>query len=199
MKGKALSGDKIREIVKEELSEQMKEWNLSDEDIQVLDEQPTYEDIRKTGEAWEKIDTIGDIVVVAVKKAGRFVILIAMLVSLYTAIQFSSEILYPGSLTDATNLAHLIRSGGLKATERVSDEIMTFSDKWLNMAKNEYEKEVELYIDSWDKTKELLIESGTTVVSSYYIPNDIYNASIESSSSSSSASPSAEIPDDELV
>jgi len=122
-----------------------------------------------------------------------------MVVGLYTSIQFTSAIFYPGSLPDATNLARLIRFGSLKATERVSNEIIAFSDKWLDMSKNEYDTEVEIRIDNWSKTKELLLERGTTMVSSYYVPNDIYNASIESSSSSSYAPPSTGIPDDDFA
>jgi len=77
MKEQQLSEDQIRKMIKEELNEQIKEWNLSDDDIRVLNKQPTNEDIRQTGGAWETITKIGEIIVVGVKKGGRFVKLLS--------------------------------------------------------------------------------------------------------------------------
>jgi hypothetical protein len=194
MTNQKYSEDQIRKIVKEEFSSLIAEYNLSDEDIQVLDRQLTHEDARKTGATLNVLGKIKDMVVYGVNKAGVVVALIVCLYAHYGPFHFFSEIMFPGSVPDATEIARLIRSKSLTLAENVSkdiqnarEEFVVVSDEWFKLSNDEYRRTVDTYIENEHRIEELLMDKRTTIVSIDYVPEGIVNRSIASSSSSSSS------------
>jgi hypothetical protein len=140
MEGKMTEKEKaeVIELIRREMASTAE---FKDKPIEIWDSQPKSEDIKDKTVVLEKVKTIKDYVVWAMKKFGKIIKIIAFPVTLYNLIYLSAQFLFPNTLPSAQQLAVI---AGEKTRTVISqlvpdksyENFYVYSPSWLKASNN---------------------------------------------------------------
>lgn len=175
-----MNKDEIRKIVIEELKDKLQQLNLTENNVEVWEKNPSNEELDKKGLVLDQFATVKDKIVWALKKGAQIVGLVVFLFGPYGTVQFIGEVLVPGTIPDVKELAQITRQGAINIVRNELPhepaKFVMISQSWTHLDENQYHETLkELQDPSKKKMQDFVRRNDITLVSSSGITDQIYN------------------------